>query len=248
MQDKFARALLDHSIDLAETVNATASFSRDARIDIHRNTVMSSLAEALRATFPVLEQLIGAEPFNSLAVQFVRAHPPQSPYLFEYGSGFPEYIASRTELARYPFLADVATLELQLLRSTHAADSTPVTAELATLASAPERLASSRFRFSPSVALMQLRHCAAKIWLAHQQANPKLEDIDPLQPEWIMVSRPQFTYRIEWLNQPEFNFLLALQEGRSVEEAIVAAGGSFDLTGCFQRLVQQRVIVAIESL
>ena len=52
---------------------------------VYRNTVMHGAVEALRANFPVVEQILGAEMFESVAVDFAAECPPRRPVLALYG-------------------------------------------------------------------------------------------------------------------------------------------------------------------
>ena len=47
------------------------------RFAVYRNNVTQALAEALAATFPVTQALVGAAFFHALAVEFARCEPPR---------------------------------------------------------------------------------------------------------------------------------------------------------------------------
>ena len=65
----------------------------------------------------------------------VRATPPTSPLLFEYGRDFPAFIEAYEYAQAMPWLADVARIERAWLDAYHAADAAPISAE--TLAAIP---------------------------------------------------------------------------------------------------------------
>ena len=73
----------------------------------------------------------------------VRATPPTSPLLFEYGRDFPDFIARYEHARAMPWLADVARIERAWLDAYHAADAEPL-APAALAAIPPDRLAEPR--------------------------------------------------------------------------------------------------------
>ena len=93
--------------------------------------------------FPATRRITGPDFFRAMARFHVRATPPTSPLLFEYGRDFPDFIERLRACAAMPWLADVARIERAWLDAYHAADAAPLAAEA--LASVPpERLAGDR--------------------------------------------------------------------------------------------------------
>ncbi len=248
MQSEFATALLDSSEGVLSFLDEPISFDRERRFDIYRNNVQHSLIEALKASFPVIRQLVGAEAFTTLATLFIRSSPPNSPYLVEYGDRFPNFLEVRAELSDYPFLAEVAKIEFQLLRSTHAADQTAINDQLITLASDPDRLLARRLRFAAPTALMPLRYASATLWLAHQQSTPDLAGIHVNQSEWLLISRPSFRTELDLLELDEFQFISQLMNGTTIAKALDTVDENFDLTSCLHRLLIRQVLTGIEEI
>ena len=99
------------------------------RYNVYRNNVIVSLIDALAAIFPATQRITGVEFFRAMARFHVRATPPCSPLLFEYGHEFPDFIA-RYEYARpMPYLADTARIERAWLDAYHAADELALAAQ-----------------------------------------------------------------------------------------------------------------------
>jgi hypothetical protein len=65
-----------------------------ARLEIYRHHVRTSLTSVLEATFPVICRLVDRRFFAYAADTYLRAHPPTGPCLFEYGDGFPDFLAA----------------------------------------------------------------------------------------------------------------------------------------------------------
>ncbi|QNP43415.1 putative DNA-binding domain-containing protein [Sphingomonas daechungensis] len=49
-------------------------------LSVYRNTVIHGAVEALRSNFPVVEQIVGEEMFEGIAVEFSQAKPPRRPF------------------------------------------------------------------------------------------------------------------------------------------------------------------------
>src|SRR5579871_6978782 len=90
--------------------------------NVYRNNVTVSLIDALAAVYPAVQRITGVEFFRAMARFHVRATPPTSPLLFEYGRDFPAFIEAYEYARGMPWLADVAKLERAWLDAYHAAD------------------------------------------------------------------------------------------------------------------------------
>src|SRR5246127_3827770 len=110
------------------------------RYNVYRNNVTVSLIDALAAVFPATQRITGVEFFRAMARFHVRATPPRSPLLFDYGRQFPEFIERYEHARSMPYLADTARIERASLDACHTADPSPLAAQA--LAPIPvERLA-----------------------------------------------------------------------------------------------------------
>lgn len=147
-------------------LTATAPDEAAQRFAVYRNTIAVSLTDALTLRFPVIERLVGSEFFRAMARDYAERNRPKSPVLFAWGDSFPGYLASLAPLAAYPYMADVARIELARGRAYHAADADPVApADLAAAGSDP---ASLYLRLHPSVQVLRLQYQAVSVWAANQ--------------------------------------------------------------------------------
>src|SRR5215472_17490076 len=122
----FARALLNPDVAIPTVLAGPKSKAALKRYNVYRNNVTVSLINALAASFPATLRITGADFFRAMARFYVRAAPPTSPLLFDYGRDFPDFI-ERYEYARsVPWLADVARIERAWLDAYHAADVEPL--------------------------------------------------------------------------------------------------------------------------
>jgi len=84
------------------------------RLAIHRRNYETSLVAALLRKFPATVWLMGS-PFVSEAVRdFVHRRPPSAPCIAEYGTEFPDFLASRPGTEHVAYLRWFAQLEWQL--------------------------------------------------------------------------------------------------------------------------------------
>jgi hypothetical protein len=83
----------------------------DHSLNIHRNNWRSNLRAALRAGYPVIERLVGAEFFGYCADGYIDTQPSRSSNLEHYGGTFPQFLRDFAPAQSLPYLADVAALE-----------------------------------------------------------------------------------------------------------------------------------------
>jgi hypothetical protein len=164
---------------------------------------------------------------------FVRAAPPTSVLLAEYGEGFPAFI-ERFEPARsVPYLADVARLELLRVRAFHAADAEPLTPEQVARALAdPERLPALRVICHPSLGVLRSRYAVVSLWAAHQGIGD-LARVDPFLPESALVVRGGLEVQVIALPPGDDVLVAGFANGLTLGDAAALAAAAypdFDLT------------------
>ena len=232
-QRLFAAALLDPDAPCPAGLTAWNDSDPARRFAVYRNNVVVSLIDALADTFPVTLELVGDEFFRAMAGVFVRAAPPKSALLAEYGAGFPAFI-ERFEPARsVPYLADVARLELLRVRAFHAADADPVTPyRVARAVADPERLPARRATCHPSLGVLRSRYAIVSLWAAHQGVGD-LARVDPAVPESALVVRAGLEVQVVSLPPGGDVLVAGLLSGLTLGEAAARAAGAgdeFDLT------------------
>jgi hypothetical protein len=142
---------------LIENIGGVASADR---LQIHRNTMLTALSNALALTYPAVEALVGAEFFTQTAREFVQAYPPRAALLTLYGGEFPDFLSRHRLLDGLPYLADVARLEWAVEQAARAPtdDDTPPLADI--------DLGGTRLALAPSLSLLQVGYRAEAIWRA----------------------------------------------------------------------------------
>jgi len=184
-QTEFTAALLDPDAQVPPGMVDPQGRPAAKRFDVYRNNVAASLTEALEIGFPVLARLLGADTFKQLALIFLRAHPPRSRAISQYGRQLPGFLEGFKPLESLPYLADTARLELAMRASYHAADATPLKAQ----GMDPETLMALKPRLAPATLLVASPHPILSIWRFNMEPGaPKPQ----AGAEAVLITRPDF--------------------------------------------------------
>ncbi|VXC62431.1 conserved hypothetical protein [Pseudomonas sp. 9Ag] len=184
---------------------------------VYRNTVLKGCVDALRANFPTVERLVGAEWMSAAARVFAQQCPPTQPQLVRYGERFADFL-ERFEPARdLPYIAEVARLD-QLWLLAFAAPEHPRLG-LHTLSSmAPAQLAELRLRPSAAAHWHWSGMPAFTLWRCNREGA---ELPDPLvwQGEGTLLCRRD--NRVVWqpLSLGGCAFLDACADGHTLASA-----------------------------
>lgn len=136
----------------------------------HRANRAERAARALAACCPTLLPLLGDEAWPALARAFWREHPPTAGDLGRWGDALPGWLARQPSLAEWPWLADVARLDLAVHAAERAADAPVDTASLGLLAEVdPARL---RLGFVAGAAVLRSDHPVVSLRAAHAAGAP----------------------------------------------------------------------------
>ncbi len=176
----FGRALLDPDVATPTVVAGPKSKAATKRYNVYRNNVTVSLINALAAAFPATLRITGVDFFRAMARFYVRATPPTSPLLFEYGRDFPDFIERYEYAQSVPWLADVARIERAWLDAYHAADVQPLMPrDLAAIPS--DRLPNTVLKPYPATRVIRSRFSAVTIFTASRSDGPasRVEVVEP---------------------------------------------------------------------
>ena len=201
------------------------SWNSDApvkRFNLHRNNVFVGLIEALRARYPVVARLVGEEFFTATARLYAAAHPPQSPALFEYGGGFPDFLQGFEPARGLVYLPDVARIEWLRHQAYHAPDGASMRPDV--LASIPAgSIGRVVLHLHPSAGLLTSDYPAFSIW----QTNSQDEEVRRIGPdvggEAVLVLRPDLEVVVMQLGPGGDVFLNRIQDGACLADAVESA-------------------------
>lgn len=229
----FAAALLDPAAPAPDGLVATPR-----RFGVYRNNVLAALAGALEARFPVAARIVGEDFFRAMATLFVRAEPPRSPVLLNYGDGLPAFVERFEPAASVPYLPDVIRLEIARSQAYHAADVRPAgPAELARLDVA--QLGTATIVSHPATRLLASPHPVATIAAMHAPGGEPAP-VEPWTGEDVLITRPSLTVETRVLPPGGHAFHAVLLAGGTIAEAIMdglGASPSFDAAAALAGLV-----------
>lgn len=191
---------------------------------------------ALSASFPVTRALVGEQSFAQLARAFWHARPPARGDLAWLGAALPAFIGAAEQLADEPYLADCARLEWLLTRAELAVNAEPQPQTLALLAQADP--AHVRIELLPGTAVIASTHPIVTIWQAHQRDEHQPNRFATVRAafeagagESAWVWRDGWRARVAQIDTHTCAFMGALIDGRSLGDALAAAGETFDFQG-----------------
>jgi hypothetical protein len=244
----FCPALLDPQCDTPAAVAGPNEKAAARRYNVYRNNVTVSLIDALAAIFPATQRITGVEFFRAMARFHVRATPPTSPLLFEYGRDFPGFIERYEYALSIPWLADVARIERAWLDAYHAADMETVRAE-AVASIPPERLSGVSFIPHPATRIVCSEFPAVSIF-APNRSEGLVHPIEAIAPEDALITRPGLEVVVRHLPPGGAIFLACLISGETLGQAASAAfeaSASFDLPANIAGMIEAGVFTAIDS-
>lgn len=242
----FTPALLDPEQPSPAIVSGPNGKTAAKRYNVYRNNVTVSLINALAATFPATQRITGTDFFRAMARFHVRATPPTSPLLFEYGHDFPDFI-ERYEYARaMPWLADVARIERTWLDSYHAADAEPLTPQ-ALASILPEQLADTVLTPHPATRVLRSKFPAVSIFAANRIGSPA-SPLEVSDPEDALITRARLEVTVRRLPPGGATFLSRLVTGETLGAAAAAAFADcpqFDLSANIAGMIEAGAFIAV---
>ena len=202
----------------------------------------------LRAAFVVLEQLMGAEDFSRMAVDFWHKHPPKHGDLAQWGDALPVFLHGNPQLADEPYLADVASVEWAIHQAAMAVDPVADMSSFARLAG--HHAADQKLRLASGCCVMASRFPVASIVAAHLHESPTLERAGELLragvAENTLVWRKGMRPQARPCSTAEANLIQAMANGHTLGEALAAADG-LDFGVWLPQAVQEGLVLGVQA-
>ena len=242
LQARFAAAVLATD-ETAPALALADARSGAERIGIYRRTIRTNYRNALGATYPVVQRLVGAAFFDAAVDAYVEAHPSRCGDLNEYGATFGEFLGAYEPAGSLPYLPDVARLEWAIDEANRAADSSispdDVLRELAAVPA--ERLPALRMRIHPSCRLIASPFPVLRIWQVNQPDHAGDLAVDfAATPDRLRIQCEPGGVALERIDAGVFAWLAALAGGATLAMAIERAQdeeAAFDLGAALHRCI-----------
>jgi hypothetical protein len=245
LQRDFAAALLDPQLPTPPGLVGPDGEPSARRFAVYRNNVVAGLIDTLKAAFPAVCRIVGAEFFRAMARVYVIAEPPRSPILLDYGAGFPRFIGEFEPAATLPYLADVANIERAWTEAYHAPEALPLD-PAAFVAIEPDQLPDIRLLLHPSVHVVRSQPPALTIWRMNVgDGVPAPVDL-AAGGEDVLIVRPMADVEVRTMREGGAEFVRALADGLSVLAAMKAALSAdhrFDLSANLSGLIRAGALI-----
>lgn len=216
----FAAAISSGDVSPVEAWLTTPSALR--RMAVYRNNVVHGVIEVLRAAYPAVERLVGADFFAPMAKAYWQAFPPTQPSMSLYGESFADFIVGYGPAADLVYLADVARLDRAWLEAHHAPDTPALDPDqLARLA--PDALPQLAPGLHPSVSLCASNWPAYEIWRSNRDDAEPARIVLTRRASFALVWRHHGTIHHRTLTPADHAFLAALALGGDLQGAAGAA-------------------------
>jgi hypothetical protein len=192
---------------------------------VYRNTGPKACVDALRASYPAVERLVGRAWFDAAAVVHARESPPRHPRLVEYGEAFPAFLAGFVPARAMPWLAEVARID-RMWTEAHVAADAPVLDPCWLAARAPRALARLVLEPHPSARWAWFDGCPAyTIWRRNRSVDAP--QAAAFEPEWkaegALLVRPAMEVRSLALDAADFAFIERCAAGDALPDCAAAA-------------------------
>ena len=244
----FSSALFDPSGATPADLVGPRGKATTKRYNVYRNNATVSLIDALAAIYPATQRIVGVEFFRTIAWFHIRATPPTSTLLFEYGHDFPAFIETYEHARELPWLADVARLERAWLDAYHATDKACLLSD-AFGAIPSERLVDVVFVTHPAARIVRSSYPAVSIFAMNRSDGP-VTPFESGDAEDGLITRPDTDVVIRRLAPGSAAFLTSLMSGETLGVAAAAAFDetpSFDLAASIACMIEAGVFTEIRG-
>jgi hypothetical protein len=208
-----------------------------AGVGAYRDSVLSNLAAAVEATYPVVGAIVGTEFLAAAVRRYAREVPSRCADLNAYGDAFDRFLADYPPAASLPYLPDVARLEWAVQQVFVAPDAPPQ--DMTRLAATPpEAWGELRFRLDPGHALLDSPFPLVRIWEVNQPGYAGDFNVNFATAQHVLVHRRPAGTVVEALTPADYAFVITLKAEATLADAVdaaVAADAVFDLSATLQR-------------
>jgi Putative DNA-binding domain len=231
---------------LEKVITRSRALSAAERLAIYANAYYTRLLECLGEVYPMLQRTLGEEAFDALAFGYLQDYPSGSYTLNELGRLFPRYLQETRPPAHeagpaptgpadgqpglgddWPdFMIDLARLEWAIydVFDGVGVEGQPLLQADRLTAIAPERWPEVRLGAVPCLRLLATHFPVNDYYTALRQAkNEVAVPIPSARESFVALTRRQFVVRRYNLSQTEHVLLRAIQQGKSLGQAVADA-------------------------
>lgn len=247
LQTDFKNSVIKNEENLLEKYILENGLTAKSRLQIYRNNIFTTLTEALKNIYPVIESLVGEAFFAGAASHYMTLHPPISGDLNEFGHLFSEFLLQFKPAQSLPYLSDIARLEWAYHEVFSEEESSLF--DLGKLATVPEEKYNIiQFQLHPACRLLSSAFPILDIWRVCQVKDDDEGIVDLAEGgQELLIIRRQLEVTFEKLSKGEFALLNALKKGALFADACSDAlyvESDIDINLCLQKHLLQCSIVS----
>lgn len=202
------------SAELLEQVRGSTALSALEGLQIYHNAYRARLLAVLREDFPALQQWLGDESFEQLAMAYIAAWPPRHYSLRWLGEHLPEFIGNYVAEPQLSPLRELATLEWAFTLAFDAPDTDALSAESISSFSA-EDWVTLRVSLVLSANWLHLTYNTLELWKAAKGGEPLPEPTRLPDERSCLVWRRELVCQYRSLEPDEATALQLLVAGES---------------------------------
>ena len=220
---------------------------------VYRNGFLRGCTEALRASYPAIDALVGEAYFDFLAKDYIKLHPPQRSTFTTYGEQFPSFLEQKRAQHQLGYLADFARLDQAWLRAYFAQDSNLLGEEdIEAWQNAGNSIENLNVCLPKSAQLLKLKHQVSSLWLVlKEDETPPVNTCINSDNEDIIVWRDaQDQVKIRILKPAELAFLSPICKGATLARAAEAAltlDSHFQMIDYFSELLNTDLLAILTN-
>jgi len=211
------------------------------RLGIYRNNTLFVLTDILAGTYPVIQKLVGAGFFKTMARHYISEYPQSAGNRHSFGAALSIFLARYEPALSLPYLPDIAAIEWAYFHAMLAMDAVVISAqELGQMLAAQGNYT---LQLHPSVRLANQTYNSLEIWQSQQQESDSAVTLQR-RPHQLLIWRDQTdAVCILPVSKDMAALLIHCQRGAGLAQALSELNDPAAIQLEFARLLSAGVIV-----
>jgi hypothetical protein len=211
--------------DLERVVTRSRHLTAEERLGIYANSYYLRLLDCMAHEFPVVQKTLGEELFGEFAMSYLQRFPSHSYTLHRLGENLATFLAqARPEREGWSdFLIDLARLEWAIAEvfDGPGVEGKPILSADDLARVSPTEWPLSRLRTVVCLRLLAFDYPVSPFYTRVRRGETP--EIPSSAPSYLALTRRDYVVRRHPLDKAQYELLAVLQNGGTVNEAIVAA-------------------------
>ena len=183
-------------------------------LETYRRDYTSRLSDALAEAFSSVHYVLGDSDFFQLCYEYLDKYTSRSYDLGEYGQEFPHFIGKHSLTSDFPFLKELAQLEIELTALFHLAVSPLPDLSILEQLQDPSPL---KIKLIAAHKLISSRFALFDLW--NWQNTPEKE-IDMNVSQYLIIFKNERGVRNKILSQAQYEILQSFNQDKTFNEAL----------------------------